>query len=130
MVGGQFHDERSGIAREHLRLLQDDTGNDDGGHAEEIGTRGDPRRTTEDRARDQGDERRFRAAGDERRRDDRHAAVAFAFNCTGGHDAGDAAARADENRNEALAGEPEPAEHTVEHEGDTRHVAARLQEGQ
>ena len=70
------------------------------------------------------------AAGDEGGGHDRHTAVTLVFNGTGSHDAGDAAAGADEHRDEGLAGQAELAEDTVQNEGDTGHVAAGLQERQ
>ena len=130
MVGGQLHNEGSGIAGEHLGLLQHDTGDDDGSHTDEVGGGGDPCGTTEDRAGDHGDEGHFRTAGDERGGHDRHTAVTLVFNGTGGHDARNAAADTDEHRDEGLTGQAELAEDTVEHEGDTGHVAAGLEEGE
>ena len=47
-----------------------------------------------------------------------------------GHDAGHAAARADQHRDEALAGEAEAAEDAVHDERDARHIAAILQDAQ
>ena len=130
MVGGQLHNEGGGVAGEHLRLFQHNAGDDDGSHTDEVGGGGDPCGTTEDRAGDHGDEGHFRTAGDERGGHDRHTAVTLVFNGTGGHDARDAAAGADEHRDEGLAGQAEFAEDTVEHEGDTGHVAAGLKEGE
>ena len=52
------------------------------------------------------------------------------FDRTRSHDAGHAAAGADQDRDEALAAQAELTEHAVEHEGDTRHIAAGLQERQ
>ena len=82
----------------------------------------------EDRAGDHGDERDLRAAGDERGGHDRHTAVALIFNGTRCHDARHAAADADEHRDEGLTGKAELAEHTVENERDTGHVAAGFEE--
>ena len=59
-----------------------------------------------------------------------HAAVAFLFNGTRCHNARNAAARADQHRDERLAGQAELAEDTVHDERDARHVAAVLQDGQ
>ena len=77
-----------------------------------------------------GNEGHLRAAGDKGRGHDRHAAVTLVFNGTGCHDARDAAAGADEHGDEGLTGQAELAEDTVEHEGDTGHVAAGLEEGE
>ena len=67
---------------------------------------------------------------DEGRRHDRHAAVLFIFDGTRRHDARHAAARGDQHRDEALAGESETTENTVHDKRDARHVAAVLQDGQ
>ena len=130
MVSGKLHHEGSGIAREHLGLLEHDAGDNDGGHADEVGGGSDPCGAAEDGAGDHGDEGHLRAAGDKGRGHDRHAAVTLVFNGTGCHDARDAAAGADEHGDEGLTGQAELAEDTVEHEGDTGHVAAGLEEGE
>ena len=72
----------------------------------------------------------LRAAGDKGGGHDRHTAVTLVFNGTGSHDAGHAAAGADEHGDEGLAGQAELAEDTVQNEGDTGHVAAGLEEGE
>ena len=130
MVGGQLHDEGGGVACKHSGLFQDDAGDDDGCHAEEIGRNCDPGGAAEDRAGDHGDEGGLGAAGDERGGHDRHAAVALIFDGPGGHNAGDAASGTDQNGDEGLAGQTETAENTVQHKGDSGHVAAGLHKGQ
>ena len=130
VVGRQLHDKRSRITGEHLGLFQHDAGDDDGSHADEVSGGGDPGAAAEERARDHADERDLCAAGDKGRGHDRHTAVAFIFNGTRGHDTRNAAADADEHRDEGLAGQAELAEDTVENEGDTGHVAAGFEEGQ
>ena len=130
MVGRQLHDERSRIAGEHLRLLEHDAGDDDRGHADEVRGGGDPGAAAEQSAGDHADEGHFRAAGDKGGGHDRHAAITLVFNGTGSHNARHAAADADEHRDEGLAAQAELTEDTVEHEGDTGHVAAGLEEGQ
>ena len=120
----------AGSPAEHLGLLQHDAGDDDGGHAHEVGGGSHPGSTAEDGAGHHGDEGHLGAAGDEGGGHDRHTAVTLVFNGTGGHDAGDAAAGADEHGDEGLTGQAELAEDTVQNEGDTGHVAAGLQEGQ
>ena len=130
MIGRKLHNERRRLAGEHLRLLQNDTRADNACKSEEVGARRNPWRSAENRSRDQSDERCFRAAGDERRRDDRHAAVPFAFNRARRHDARHAATRTDKNRNKTLAGKTELAEQAVEHKRDSRHIAAGLQKRQ
>ena len=130
MIRRKLHDERGGLAREGLGLLEDDAGDDDGRNADEVGARRDPPRAAEDRARHQGDNRHLRAAGDEGRGHDRHAAVTLLLDGAGGHDAGHAAARADQHRDEALAGEAEAAEDAIHDERDARHIAAILQNAQ
>ena len=98
VVGGQLHNEGSGIAGEQLGLLQHDAGDDDGGHAHEVGGGSHPCSAAEDGAGDHGDEGQLGAAGDEGGGHNGHAAVTFIFNGTGGHDAGHAAAGADQHR--------------------------------
>ena len=104
MVSGKLHNERSGIAREGFRLFQDNTRDNDCAHTEEVCGGGYPPRAAEHDARDHGDERYFRAAGDKRSGHDRHTSVAFAFDRTGSHDAGDTATRADEHGDEGFTG--------------------------
>ena len=50
VVSGKLHHEGSGIAREHLGLLEHDAGDNDGSHADEVGGGGDPCGAAEDRA--------------------------------------------------------------------------------
>ena len=52
------------------------------------------------------------------------------LNGTGSHDAGNAAARADQHGDEALAGQAELTEDTVHDKGDTSHVANVFEDGQ
>ena len=82
----------------------------------------------EECACDHRDERNLCAAGDKGGGHDRHTAVALILDGTGCHDAGDAAAGADQHRDEGLAGQTELAEDTVKDECDTGHVAAGLKE--
>ena len=126
MVRRELHDERSRLAGEHLRFLEHDTRDDDSSHTDEVSARRDPRGVAEDSARDHRDERHLSAAGDEGGGHDGHTAVALVLDGTGCHDAGNAAAGADEHRNEGFAGETELSEDTVKDERDTGHVAARL----
>ena len=84
----------------------------------------------EEGAGDHGDEGHLGAAGDEGGGHDGHTAVTLIFDGTGGHDAGDTAAHADEHGDEGLTGQAELAEDTVQNEGDTGHIAAGLQESQ
>ena len=130
MIGGQLHDEGSRIPGEHLRLLQHDAGDDDGPHADEVGGYRDPGAAAEKGAGDEADDGHLRPAGDEAGGHDGHAPVPLVLNGAGGHDAGDAAARADEHGDEALARKPELAENAVHDEGDSGHIAAVLQDGQ
>ena len=90
----------------------------------------DPGGAAEQSAGDHGDEGNLRAAGDEGGGHDRHTTVTLVFDGTGGHDAGDTAAGADQHGDEGLTGQTELTEDTVQNEGDTGHVAAGFQEGQ
>ena len=84
----------------------------------------------EEGACDHCDERDLCAAGDKGGGHDRHTAVTLIFDGTGSHDTGNAAADADEHRDEGLTGKAELAEDTVKNEGDTSHVAAGFEESQ
>ena len=130
MICRQLHNERSRIALKNLGFLQDNTGADDCRDAKEVRRGCYPCRAAEDGACNHGDERRLCAARNKGRRHDGHAAVFFVLNGTGSHDARNAAAGTDQNRNEGLAGQAKAAENTVHDEGNTRHVAASLQECQ
>ena len=130
MIGGQLHNKGCGVAGEHLSLFQHDAGDDDGGHADEVSGGGDPCAAAEQSAGDHGDKGHLSAAGNKGGGHNGHTAIPFIFDGTGGHDAGHAAAHADEHGDEALAGQTEFAEHAIQHEGDTGHVATGLQEGQ
>ena len=130
VIGGQLHDEGGGVAGKHLGFLQDDAGEDDGGHADEIGGGGHPGGPAEDGARDQAHDGHLGAAGDEGGGHDGHLAVAVLLNGAGGHDTGHAAAGADEHGDEGLAGQAEAAEDAVHDEGDAGHIAAVLQDAQ
>ena len=128
MVGGQFHHEGGGIAREGSGLFQDHARYDDRRHPDKVGGGSHQRRAAEDRAGDHRDKRHLRAAGNEGRGHDGHTAVALVFDGTRRHNPGDAAARADQHRDKGFARETEAPEDPVEHEGDTRHIAARLKD--
>ena len=130
MIGGQLHDEGRRVAGEGLRLFQDDAGEDDGRHADEVGGYGHQTAAAEDGAGEQADNGHFRAAGHKTGGHNGHPAVPLIFNSTGGHHAGDAAAGADQHGDEALAGEAELPENPVHDEGDSGHVAHVLQNGQ
>ena len=130
VVLGQLHHEGGGIAGKHFGLFQDDTRNNDGGHADKVGGHGHQAAAVEERSGEEGDNGHLRAAGDKAGGHDGHAAVALIFNGTGGHDAGDAAARADQHRDEALARKAELPEDPVHDESDAGHVAHILQDGQ
>ena len=77
---------------------------------------------------DHGDKGNLCAAGDEGGGHDGHTAVAFVFNGTRSHNAGNTAAGADEHRDKGFTRKSEFAEYTVKHEGYTRHITASLQE--
>ena len=127
MIGGQFHDERSGIAGKELSLFQHDSGNYDSCNADEIGRGRNQGRAAEQGAGNQADDRHLRAARHKARSHDRHTAVPFVFNRPGGHDTGDAAAGTDQHRDKGFAGQSETAEDTVHDEGNTCHVTAVFQ---
>ena len=130
MVRGQLHDKGSGFTGEHSGLFEHDAGKDDGSHSDEIRAGGNPRGASEDSACHHSDKRNFSRAGDEGRCHDGHAAVALALDGTRRHNAGNAAARADQHGDEGLAGKPELAENTVKNESDTSHVAAGFKESE
>ena len=130
MVRGQLHNEGSGVACEDLGLLQDDTGADDGGHADEVSGNSNHRGAAEHSTRDQADNGHLSAAGDEAGGHDGHTAVTLVLDGTGSHNTGHAAAGTDQHGDEAFTGQAELAEDTVHDEGDTGHIAHILQNGQ
>ena len=130
MVCGQLHNKGSGVASEELGLLQNNTGANDGSHADEVSGNSNQRRTTEHCTCDEADDGHLRAAGDEAGGHDGHTAVALVLDGTGSHNTGHAAAGADQHGDKALAGQAETAEDTVHDEGDTGHIAHILQDGQ
>ena len=134
VVGGKLHDKRGRTTGEELGLLEHEARGDDGKDAQEVEERADPcgggGRIADDGTHEQGNNRQLSATGNERGGHDRHAAVLLVLDGLGGHDAGDAAARGHEHRNEGLTGQAKAAEHAVHDEGDAGHVAAVLQEGQ
>src|SRR5699024_3709493 len=107
VVGGQLHDEGGRVAGESLGLLEHHAGDDDGGHADEVGGHGHKAAAAEQGAGDQADDGQLGAAGDEAGGHDGHAAVPLALNGAGGHDAGHDAAGAHQHGDKALAGQAE-----------------------
>ena len=79
---------------------------------------------------EQDEDRQPTGAGHKRDDGDRDEAAFAALYRAGRHDRRHVAAEAHNHRDEGLAGQAELAEDTVEHEGDTGHVAAGLEEGQ
>ena len=130
----QLHDEGRGLAGERRGLFEHYRGAEHGGDSDEEHERryhsaglvaaGRVARYDSAHERDDGE---LRSAWDEGRRHYREAAVVVLLNRARGHDSGDAAARGDEQRDEALAGEAEVAEYAVHNEGDADHVAAVLE---
>ena len=130
VIGRKLHDKRSGIPCKHLGLFQHNAGNDNGGNTDKIGAGRHPPGSAEQRAGNQGNDRQLCAAGNKGGGHNRHAAVALVFNGTGGHNAGNAAAGADQHRDKGFAGKAEFAENPVHDKGDTRHIAAGFQKRQ
>ena len=130
MIGGQLHDEGRRITGKQLGLLQDDAGDDDGRHADEVGGDRHQGGLVEQGAGDHADDGHLGAAGDEAGGHNRHPAVPLVLDGPGGHDAGNAAAGAYQHGDEALAGEAELPEDPVHNEGNPGHVADVLQNGQ
>ena len=130
MISRQLHNEGSRVAGEDLGLLQDDTGNDDGSHADEVGGGCNPGTATKHSSGDHADDRHLSTAGDEGGGHDGHLTVTVIFDGTGGHNTGNAAAGTDQHGDEALAGQTELTEDTVHDEGDTSHVANVFQDSQ
>ena len=134
VVGRKLHNKRRRATGEEFGLLEHEARGDDGKDAQEVEERADPRggggRIADDGTHEQGNNRQLGATGNERGGHDRHAAVLLVLDGLGGHDAGDAAARGHEHRNEGLTGQAKATEHAVHDEGDAGHIAAVLQEGQ
>ena len=130
VVRRELHNERSRITCKPLRLLQYDTGEDDRGDAEEVSRWCDPGCTAEYRTCEEGDDRELRGARDEGRGHDRHTTVTLVLDRSRCHDTRNAAAGADQHRDEGLTGETEATEDSIQDEGDTRHVSTALEEGE
>ena len=130
MIRRQFHNERSRIAGEHLGFLQDDTGNNDCCHTQEVCTGCNPSGAAEDCTCDHCDERLLCAAGDKGGCHNCHTAVTFIFNGSGSHDSGDAAAGTNQNRDKGLTRQTKLPEDTIQNECDTSHIAACFQDSQ
>ena len=127
MICRELHNERRGVAGEHLGFLQHDTGENDRRHADEVCGGGNQRRAAEQRTGNHCDKRYLGTAGDKGCGHDCHTAIAFVFNGTRSHNTRDTAAGTDEHRDKGFAGKSELAEDTVEYKRDTRHVTASLQ---
>ena len=130
MIGGQLHDEGSGLTGKGLELLEHDAGDHHRSDADKEGGDGHPGGIAEDGAGEQADDGQLRAAGDEAGGHNGHLPVPVLLDGAGGQNAGHAAAGGHQQRNEALAGQPEAAEDPVHDEGDTGHIAHILQNGQ
>ena len=130
MVSRQLHNEGSGFACEHLGLFEHYAGYDYRGHADEVSAGGYQGGAAEHGAGYHGYEGHLSAAGDKGGGHYGHAPVALVLYGSAGHYAGNAAANADEHRNEGLTGKAELAEHPVKYKCDTGHVAAGLKEGE
>ena len=99
--------------------------------AEQIQPRHHPHRAA--REEDGGEERidrQFGGAAHKRREQDGHFAVALGGQGARGHHTGDGAAEADEHRDDASTGKTDAAQGLIHHEGDARHVAAVLEQGE
>ena len=130
MVRRQLHNERSRVTGEQLSLFQNDAGGDDSEEANEVHNRCHIPVAAHDSAGKQCNNRKLSAAGNEGRGHDGQTTVLLIFNSTAGHDARNAAAGGNQQRNEALAAHAELTEETVHDEGHTSHIAAVLKEAQ
>ena len=75
VIRGQLHHEGSGVAGEHLGLLQNDTAGHDGRHTDEVRRGRNPGAAAEHSRSDQADDGHLRTAGDEGGGHDGHLAV-------------------------------------------------------
>ena len=128
VVGRKLHHERGRLARERPGLLERDAAEDDDRDADDVHERRDVPHLAEEDRREHRDDHCLRAARDERREDDRHAAVTLILDRPRRHDGRHAASLADDHRDERLARKAELAEEAVHDERDARHVSAVLQE--
>ena len=128
MVSRQLHNERSGIAREHLCLFKHNARNDYCSHTYEVSRGCNKCRAAEDSARYHCNKRNLSAAGYKCSCHNGHTAVALIFNGTRSHNSGDSAACAYKHRYERFTRKTELAEDTVKHECNTGHITARLKE--
>ena len=98
-------------------------------NAAEIHDRTHPAGIGEEGAGKQGDDRQLCSAGHERRQHGGSAALTLVADGAAGHDAGNGAARADDEGNDGLAAEPHLLKDGIQHHADTGHVTAILQQG-
>ena len=130
MVGGQLHDEGGGLPGEGLELLQNDPGDDDRRHADEVGGGGHQGGIAKQGSGEQANDGHLGPAGDKAGGHDGHLPVPVLLDGPGGHDAGHAAAGGHQHGDEGLAAQAKAAEDPVHDEGDAGHVADVLQNGQ
>ena len=130
MVSGKLHHKRSRLSGKRFELLEQNSAQNDSGDTDEISACRHKAAAAEERAREQADDRHLCSARNEAGGHNRHFAIAVILDCAGSHDARHTAAGADEHGDEAFSGKAELAENTVHNEGNARHVADILQQGQ
>ena len=97
-------------------------------NAAEIHDRAHPAGIGEEGTCKQGDDRQLRAAGHEGGQHRGSAALTLIADGAAGHNAGDGAARADDEGNDGLTAETHLLKDGIQHHADTGHVAAILQQ--
>ena len=127
MISRELHDKGGGIAGKHFGLFEHNARDDDGCNPQEIRAGRYPPRAAEQSSGNQGNDGKLSAAGDKGSGHNGHAAVAFVFNRSTGHDTRDTTAGANEHRNKGFSRQTKFTEDTVHHKRNTRHIAARLQ---
>ena len=130
VIRRNLHDEGGVIAREGI-LLQKETRQNGDADTDQIKAEDEERAaSSEERRAKQHIDRKTGAAGHEGHHHDGHDAVRLTVHRTGGHDGGDAAAKAHDKRNERTARQTDGAHKAVHHESGAGHVTRVLKEGE
>ena len=126
MICGKLHNKRRRVARKTLCFLKHNTRNDYCRNADKICRSSNKSRFTEERTRNQADNRKLCRTRNKGCCHNSHTAVAFIFNSTRSHNARNTASRSDKHRNKGFARKSEMAENSVHNKGNARHITASL----
>ena len=129
MISRKLHHEGRRLSRKHLCLFQYNAGADNRPDSHKVSAGGNPPRTAEKRPGNQRDNRKLRTAGNKGCGHNRHLSVPVAFNGTGSHDSGHAAAASNQHGDKGFPGKPELSENSVHDKGNSCHIPAPFQKG-